>query len=945
MRSDFTQASTARQSESCPFHSAVLPPWRQALLFGLLFALFASCGVQPVERGEDGQPQEPFEAVVTFGFDEQYPFRRSEQWLPLTIQLKNNQSQPATGNLLMQFKNGREHYRIPFDLPAQGETTLKPIVYFGLGLDELEFYAETAGRSIPIAVTTVSTLLGNDSQVAAVLSGERGSHPYLAQSPELDIPVVRRVLYTYPALLPRVPLGYLNIDTLIWDGGPSGALTAAQEKALDEWIQMGGTLVLAAGESWQELNNSPFGLYSPVTAENSRVIPAGTELAPVDNETPPTLARQTVMATGGLVDAGELKVWLRAGETPFLVTRPWGAGKVIYVASTIQEPLFQDAEIQELLNRFLVDSNFIFPPEPVNELDSFVTSFLRFTLQAELPSTQFIALYLGLYIILVAPVNYLVFRWVGRLEWAWLTVPVWAIIFAVGVYYIGALRQQSQVSVSQVSVIEAGSSANYAKATTYSTIYSPVRQWYTLSLTNPPAYPLLPMLFDDQTATEQLSAEQLNMEMTQAGAQINDFLIYHWSQRLLKAQHRFDLGEGIDFQLQATDHQLRGYLANQSPYPIESPVIFYQQNTIPLDFGVLPPGEDYRFERPYSQLGSPPRGRGGMMGYGMGMMGGPPMMMARRGNYDFRQFNSDSKRMINEALREMYASQFNQYNETPGVALFMGLLPAPGLNLEINGERIEPTGDSMLTVSAKVQNLQSGVDFESTSFIYAQAFREDPGQPWQFERIGGPPPPFNSSEQALLDWQSSTEAAFNQFFQVPPRGEPITFAMIDSANLTEPYRQRIDPAHIQSMTIQSDYTQMLQRNGIRSPNQAGLNRGRRMANPYGHPIGEEFELHVYDFTRQRFVRLSERIQPNGTVSDPASLIEPARGALVFRIRSPLTDRAFIYEPRLDFQWTMRLSEAHDETKRFLGHSTAEIAPEVLPYAGTGAALRTPSSGR
>ena len=490
------------------------------------------------------EPVDPITAVVTIGVDSEKPYRRADSWVPLIVELTNHK-EAVKGELVVTMKNGNVIYSTPIDLPTKAKKTYDLTVFFPPTLDELEFHVKIGRKLIPVETVTVATTYADTDRFIAVISSERGSHEHLAHNPEEEnVDLFRRVIYTTPYLLPKYSIAYQNLDVLIWDGGDTNIISPEQEQALESWIQMGGTLVLAAGERWQELNDSLFRLYIPQTLDGSRVLNAGTQLRNPDESELPVLNSSFVIATGELLDDPKIKVLLKADDDPFLVERKWGAGRIVYVASSISNNLFSNPIRNRIFNEYLTKSFLPLSAKVVGRLDESTTGFLRWMIQAELPGTWFIAIYLGCYILLVVPINYIVFRMLGRLEWAWFTVPIWAIIFAYGAYYIGALRQQGQVSVNEICIVEARSSANAAQSTTFCSVYSPVRKRYTFNFNNPAAFPQIPMVYTGRRNS--VSDKQLFVQYTNTGPQVDNFLIHHWSQEILRTQHESDLGQGVD---------------------------------------------------------------------------------------------------------------------------------------------------------------------------------------------------------------------------------------------------------------------------------------------------------------------------------------------------------------------------------------------------------------
>ncbi len=572
-----------------------LPGWGCLCLLALMMA-----AVQVPLAQDDLEnliPKEPITAKVIVGVDPDYPYRRDLSWVPITVELTNN-SKAVQGELIVQMKNGTVTYKTPVDLPSRTTKAFDLYVLF-IGLqDELEFYIQTGRSRILIELVTISMSFPQSNRFAAVISSERGTHGLLAHRPEdEDTDRFRRVVYTTPAQLPDFSIGYQNFDVLLWDGGPTDALSPNQSAALEKWIQMGGTLVLAAGERWQELSDSPFRLFVPMTLSGSRVLEAETTLTSISSTIQPVLGSGTVIATGELLDDPNIHIRLSAGEDPFLIDRRWGAGRIVFLASSVSEKLLKNDINQIIFQDFITNGPIAFNPEVTEYLDTGVSSFLKIMVQKELPSTWFIAIYLGCYILIVVPINYLVFRAIGRLEWAWFTVPIWALIFAYGAYYIGALRQQGHVTVNQISIVEARPSASTGMATTFSSIYSPVRQWYTLHFEDPAAFPSL--LASSQRGGNPSRDERLTINYTEQGSSVEDFLIYHWSDKLVKTQHEISLGEGVDIDLKWEDDQILGSITNRTGQTLYDSSIYSKDRIIHLQT-VIEDGQTIDIDRDFS---------------------------------------------------------------------------------------------------------------------------------------------------------------------------------------------------------------------------------------------------------------------------------------------------------------------------------------------------------
>ncbi len=850
----------------------------------LCLLILASCGIRPASDEED-----PITAVVYAGFDPDLPFRRSEAWIPIRLELTNNLD-PIKGELLVQIKDGTINYRMPVDLPTKSPKVYELPIYMETGLTELEFYVRTGGQLIPIELVTVSANYDETDRVIAVMSPQRGTHSHLAHRPQMDVEYFRRVIHTNPTFLPDYWVSYRNIDTLLWDAGPTATLTEGQQKSLDEWIQMGGTLVLAAGEFWQELSNSAFKLYVPMTLTGSEVLEENTPLNVKDSKLKPTINSKLIVATGELIDDPNIEVLIEANGAPFLIEREWGAGRIIFVASSLEQPLFPSpSELNEIFAQFITEPIPILSPQVVTEMDGLVTSFLRMAFQAELPSTWFIGIYLGCYILLIVPINYFVFKKIGRLEWAWLTVPVWAIIFAVGVYYIGALRQQSSVAVNEISIIESHPSAAYAQTTSYCSIYSPVRQWYDLYFHNPLAFPQIPMV--QSMRGEDRLDETLNIRYEEEGPMVEDFLIYHWSQRLIKTQHTTPIGAGIVGKIQNNSGNFTGQLTNKTGFALKNPVIF-TRNQAAISLKDMAPDEtinieqvgvrmSYNFQNELNQMRN--------MGWGSRTYGG----LSR--DIKFPSF-------VNDHLKKQYATSLLDYHINDSIAVLTAEVASSVFDFQLNDRDIEPNGHSLFSVIYGLSsNLVGEYNIDTNS--------------WNF---------LDKAWQQTWRQQSRT----NIRSAVPVRtGDYLEQISIDRNNTKEWSMVTDTPLKdglVKSLRINVNYRTMF----FGNMRQQNYGMGRMRMSPTGssqwrsvfmdgtnHPKSEH-QIQIENILTNEFDLLSSISDSEGWIKNPAFYVDRTSGRINLRMKTGTSWGVSI--KKQDIRIHLKMDYGSEESDRFLG---------------------------
>ncbi len=89
---------------------------------------------------------------------------------------------------------------------------------------------------------------------------------------------------------------------------------------------------------------------------------------------------------------------------------------------------------------------------------------------------------LGAYILLIGPINYFVLKRLDRREWAWLTMPVLIVAFAVGAYAFGSLLRGSEVIINEVAIVRGAPGATEGTAQAYLGVFSPSRGTYQIKV-------------------------------------------------------------------------------------------------------------------------------------------------------------------------------------------------------------------------------------------------------------------------------------------------------------------------------------------------------------------------------------------------------------------------------------------------------------------------------
>lgn len=317
--------------------------------------------------------------------------------------------------------------------------------------------------------------------IEAVMGGTLLDSETVDHTPVLPVAVLSDVVgpadtilgLRYGQLVPRVAqfasardfptsaLPLAGYTTLVIDQFDSATLGRPQLQALRDFVGFGGTLVLAGGSAWRRtLAPLPADLV-PIRATTTATVALDPVAALTATDAPP----RAVPAALGSLAAGARSVLDGAGGVPLVAELAYGAGKVVELAydpggdGTPGTP-YASLGWSQAIGRSILQSSgggpaatSVLGPDPA------FTALLPAAGDAPLPALWLVALVLVLYVVLVAPVGYLLVlrRW-RRPVLFWATVPAVSVVFT-GLLYLAGSSLQGSLVDHEIQVIRAGPSA------------------------------------------------------------------------------------------------------------------------------------------------------------------------------------------------------------------------------------------------------------------------------------------------------------------------------------------------------------------------------------------------------------------------------------------------------------------------------------------------------
>jgi hypothetical protein len=173
---------------------------------------------------------------------------------------------------------------------------------------------------------------------------------------------------------------------------------------------------------------------------------------------------------------------------------------------------------------------------------------LRDAAGIKVPKRDFVIWVLGTYVLVLAPLNWLLFRVIRRVEWAWMAVPVLAVGFSIGVIRLAQLDIGFARSTTELAVVEIQGAHPRAHMTRYTAMYSSLASTYDLEFSDPGAL-ALPLAAEKELLTGQ--AIRPVTYWRDSTVRFTDFNVSSNSTGMVHSEHHVDLGGGLRWETQA----------------------------------------------------------------------------------------------------------------------------------------------------------------------------------------------------------------------------------------------------------------------------------------------------------------------------------------------------------------------------------------------------------
>ncbi|HEY2760201.1 MAG TPA: hypothetical protein VGI75_05645, partial [Pirellulales bacterium] len=202
-----------------------------------------------------------------------------------------------------------------------------------------------------------------------------------------------------------------------------------------------------------------------------------------------------------------------------------------------------------------------------------------------IPKASFVVRVLALYLVILVPINWFVFRAIGRVEWAWIAAPLIAIAGMAAVVKLAQLDIGFARSQSEVAVLELQGNYPRGHLTRYTAVYTSLSTTYDAHAENSgtlilpfPADPNFALLPGQSTDTVTYHCE--------APIQLTDFAVASNSTQFLHSEQMLDLGGELEYVPAKADDSQGSTITNHTKQALQRVAVLRRASE-----SESPPGE------------------------------------------------------------------------------------------------------------------------------------------------------------------------------------------------------------------------------------------------------------------------------------------------------------------------------------------------------------------
>lgn len=401
-------------------------------------------------------------------------------------------------------------------------------------------------KEYPVSYNT----LQNNDKIVLIINKEKGGFAYLSEFKSL-MPQNTSLNIVYPEsqLLPEAWKAYDNVDYILINNLPALNLEPEKQRAILDYAAAGGTVIFSSNLDPGEFNNSVFKDYLPIVPEKTTTL---------DKDEIVFNQAETVITTGKV--NGEV---LYAHENnPLLIQGKLGEGSIFFVTADFsRKPFKPEFEEKEIWTRIFRASEAV----TANNLHVDNARVLANLPEMASPPLDKIFWALLVYIVLIGPVNYFYLKKKDKLMNMFITVPIAALIFSTGIFFMGYAVKGSKILLRKFNIVYISEGQPVGFVDSVVSLFSPAKITYQLALTDKESTGWELGEYGEMPETRVREEEFMTFE---------DLTIQMWSMRQFKVQRSKFFKESFKMDVKEQQGTFTGTIYNGTEMTITGCVLF-----------------------------------------------------------------------------------------------------------------------------------------------------------------------------------------------------------------------------------------------------------------------------------------------------------------------------------------------------------------------------------
>ena len=573
---------------------------------------------------------------VKAGFESHY---RDGNWVPVQITLRND-GPDFNGTLSLitptpQFQLSSNqgipsNYQISITLAngTQKQVTMYLPLYFDVQNVTVKLL-DSSGHNVGSQTAPLVPLTPGDVLIG-ILSDQSSGFSSLSTLPLPNQAGSIVLEFLNANTMPTAAAALKNFNIIVLDNFTTTNLSAIQLNALQNWINLGGSLILVGGPEWHRtLGSLPAGL-APIQVYGSSTIPAGTVLLPPggsaasgsgQHNIPATVQSPVSISAATLIphaNDGKSEVILASPTTPLIVQTYQEQGTIVYLAfDPTLEPILGWQGVSLLWNSLLLRSlgDQLLPHSGISpgigsstqQVQPILANRMSGFLQSLLPSTipppwRTLGILLFCYILILGPGRFLLVKRLKGRYWSWRIILSSIVIFSLLSYGLAYIEKGSSILSDSISIAQFSQNGASVHLSTYMGVFVPNEGDYQVQI---PGNSLVQPSPDNFSASPgPITGAHTTVVTLQNRTNANLQDVNIWTLHTLLTEQDRQVHKGLVSQLALQNGSLVGTVTNTFSYALSDSFLLMPNDAFSL--GHLAAGETKHVQLKLSSVPLPP---------------------------------------------------------------------------------------------------------------------------------------------------------------------------------------------------------------------------------------------------------------------------------------------------------------------------------------------------